>query len=108
MNYPLTRFYSFKRQALLLLLAQCVTLLAWAGTTIVPNDPQLQYTGRIDFSKPTTPEVSWAGTSLTANFTGSSLAIILDDHDGKNFFNVFIDDDLSHPVILGCTQGEKT
>lgn len=85
-----------------------MTLLAWAGTTIAPNDSQLQYTGRVDFSRPAAPEVSWAGTSLTANFTGSSLAIILDDHDGKNFFNVFVDDDFSHPIILGCVQGEKT
>ena len=108
MNSSLNWFHSIKRQVLLLLIAQCVSLLAWAGTTIAPNDPQLQYTGRVDFSRTTAPEVSWAGTSLTANFTGSSLAFVLDDQDGKNFFNVFIDDDFSQPVVIGCERGEKT
>ena len=28
--------------------------------------------------------------------------------NGKNFFNVFIDGDLAHPVILSCTKGENT
>ncbi len=101
-------FPSFRLTAVLLLVVQVMSLTLQAGTTVASNDPQLQYTGRIDFSKPTAPEVSWAGTSLTANFTGSSLAIVLDDQDGKNFFNVFIDDDLAHPVILGCERGEKT
>ena len=108
MTNALTRFRSIKRQVLLLLLAQCASVLAWAGTTISPDNAQLQYTGRVDFSRPAAPEVSWAGTSLTANFTGASLAFVLDDQKGKNFFNVFIDGDLAHPVILSCVKGEKT
>ena len=108
MHPTFSRFHSIKRQALLLLLAPCAGVLAWAGTTIAPDNTQLQYTGRIDFSRPAAPEVSWAGTSLTANFTGASLAFILDDQNGKNFFNVFIDGDLAHPVILSCVKGENT
>ena len=81
---------------------------ASAEVTIKPNDPQLQYTGRIDFSNPSAPQISWPNTSITANFTGVSFAITLDDQKGRNSFNVFIDGDLAHPVILHCDRGEKT
>ena len=80
---------------------------ARADVKILPYDPQLQYTGRIDFSDRTAPQVSWANTSITANFTGSSLGFILDDQQGKNSFNVFIDGDLEHPVILHCEKGAR-
>ena len=108
MHSPLIRFRSLLRRSLLLVIAPSLAMLAWAGTTIAPDNPQLQYTGRVDFSRPAAPKVSWAGTSLTANFTGTSLAFVLDDQNGKNFFNVFIDDDLAHPTILSCVQGEKS
>ncbi len=108
MKNLLFRMQSIRLAAVLLLLGQWTCLTAWAGTTIAPDNSRLQYTGRIDFAKPAAPEVSWAGTSVTANFTGSSLAFILDDHGGKNFFNVFIDEDYAHPFIIGCVPGEKT
>ena len=81
---------------------------ACADIKVLPDDPQLQYTGRVDFSVPTAPQVSWPNTSVAANFTGASLAFILDDQKGRNSFNVFIDGDLNHPVVLHCAQGEKT
>ena len=49
------------------------------------------YTGRIDFTDKKAPSISWAGTSIKANFTGTSLAIKLDDQLGKNYFNIFIE-----------------
>jgi len=74
---------------------------------MVPSDhPQLQYTGRIDFSNPAAPALSWSASSITANFTGSSLAVILDDPNGWNSFNAFIDGDLDHAVVLHCNKGE--
>ncbi len=80
---------------------------AFAFTTISPADKHLQYTGRVDFSDPIAPIISWPDTSVAANFTGPYLAITLDDQDGKNFFNVFIDDDLAHPFIIHAVKGEK-
>jgi hypothetical protein len=94
------------------LLALSIGLLAalpgWAGTFIAPDNAQLQYTGRIDFSNSAAPLLSWPGTSVTANFTGSAIALRLEDQKGLNFFNVFVDEDYAHPTILRCEKGEKT
>lgn len=92
---------------LAVLLAGVASTAAFGGTIIAPDSPQLQYTGRIDFSHASAPQMSWPGTSLAANFTGSSVAVMLDDQLGKNFFNAFIDGDLAHPVIVRCVSGEK-
>lgn len=81
---------------------------AIAATAIKADDPHLQYTGRIDFSQPAAPVISWPETSIAGNFRGSALAVRLDDHDGKNFFNVFIDGDQDHPRILQAERGPKT
>jgi hypothetical protein len=79
-----------------------------AGVPVTPDDARLQYTGRIDFSLPAAPVISWAGTSIEGNFTGASLAVKLDDQLGKNYFNVFIDGDLARPVIVEAAKGGKT
>ncbi|WP_167761348.1 SGNH/GDSL hydrolase family protein [Duganella callida] len=81
---------------------------AWAGVAVQADDAQLQYTGRIDFADPARPMLSWPGTSIEANFTGASLAVRLDDQLGKNFFNVFIDGDLAHPVVIEAAKGSKS
>ncbi|MFO1388280.1 SGNH/GDSL hydrolase family protein [Cellvibrio sp.] len=85
----------------------CVTP-AVATTKISGGDKHLQYTGRVDFTSPQQPQISWPGTSIAGNFTGQSLAFTLDDQLGKNFFNVFIDGDLQHPIIIQAEKGEKT
>jgi hypothetical protein len=79
-----------------------------AGAVVQPDSEMLQYTGRIDFAKPAAPVISWPGSSIEGNFTGGSLAVKLDDQLGKNFFNVFIDGDLAHPVIVEAVKGGKT
>ncbi len=81
---------------------------ALAGTFIKPDDARLQYVGRVDHAHPSGPLLSWPGTSIEGNFTGSSLAVRLDDQKGQNYFNVFIDGDLAHPVVLQAAQGSKT
>ncbi len=91
----------------LILAIPTLGLTALAGTAVSPDQPQLQYTGRIDFSNRAAPALSWPASSITANFTGSSLAVILDDSKGSNSFNAFIDGDLEHPIVLQCNKGEK-
>jgi hypothetical protein len=81
---------------------------ALAGVAVTPDNAQLQYTGRIDFADRARPMLSWPGTSIEGNFTGSSLAVKLDDQHGKNFFNVFIDGDYSKPVVIEAKQGSVT
>jgi hypothetical protein len=78
-----------------------------AGTLIAPDHKNLQYTGRIDFSKPAAPSMSWPGTAIAGNFTGTSLAVTLDDQHGRNYFNVFIDGIESAPTILEAAKGSK-
>jgi hypothetical protein len=68
----------------------------------------LQYVGRIDFSDKQAPVLSWPGSAITTVFSGTSVAVILDDQSGKNYFNAFIDDDRVSPVILKLAPGEKT
>ena len=78
-----------------------------AGVTIEPDNPNYQYSGRIDFSNPKAPMMFWPGTSIRATFQGAVLKIILNDAHGKSFYSVFIDNDFEHPFIIECEAGEK-
>lgn len=80
---------------------------ALAEVEIAPDNGKLLYTGRIDFSRPAAPVLSWPGTQIAANFTGSSLAIELDDQNGQNYFNVFIDGEQKAPLVLQAEKGVK-
>ncbi len=81
---------------------------AWAAVVVRADNANLQYTGRIDFADQAAPVISWPGTSIEGNFTGSTLAVTLDDQYGKNWFNVFIDGKLDQPVIISAAKGGKT
>jgi hypothetical protein len=101
-----------KRLTLALALAALAHLGAAAATvaaaTVAPDNKNLQYTGRIDFARPAAPVMSWPGTAIAGNFSGTSLAIRLDDQLGKNYFNVFLDGDLTYPFVLEAAKGDKT
>jgi hypothetical protein len=81
---------------------------AMAEVTVAPDSKNLQYTGRIDFSEQAAPVITWPGTSIAGNFTGRSFAVKLDDQNGKNYFNVFLDGDTAHPFIIQAGEGSKT
>jgi len=70
-----------------------------------PDNPNIQYIGRIDFSNPEAPMFFWPGSSIIANFEGTSIKLKLNDSTGENYFNVFLDDNTGNPVILDCVQG---
>lgn len=102
--------YHMKIIQSLLLGALCFSSLVLAEPiqTISADNKQYLYTGRIDFADKKAPSISWAGTSIKANFTGTSLAIKLDDQFGKNYFNIFVDGEIQHPYVLEAKQGEQT
>ncbi len=93
--------------AILIFLISSTTWAQSAPGFIAPDDKGLVYTGRIDFSNPKAPFLSWPGTSIKANFTGTQLKIKLDDQLGKNYFSVIIDGEIFHPYVIEAKQGEQ-
>ena len=93
-----------------LLLFACASV-STAGTKVYnvinAGNSNLQYTGRIDFSNPASAKITWPGSYIKANFTGSSLGLILNDEYGNNYFDVIIDNNINKPIILDCIKGEK-
>src|SRR5690606_6832353 len=75
---------------------------------VAADHANYQYTGRIDFNDRRAPVLSWPGSSITTVFTGTTVAVVLDDQYGKNYFNAFIDEDWNNPVVLKLDAGEKT
>lgn len=88
-----------------LLLAFTCQLCA-ADQLITADNPHYQYTGRVDFSNPAAPVISWPGTAVSTVFTGTGVAVMLDDQQGKNYFNVFINEDWDNPVVIAAKAGE--
>ena len=76
--------------------------------TIKADNPNFQYTGRIDFSIQDKPTIFWPGTYIRANFEGPLLLIMLDDKTGQSFYDVYIDEDYEHPHLVDCLAGSKS
>ena len=74
--------------------------------TITADNKLIEYTGRIDFSDVKAPKFSYSGVSIRACFTGTSIAIIMDDNVGENIYNILIDGELLD--TLHITKGKKT
>ncbi len=70
---------------------------------IPPDDPNIRYTGRFDFSDPQRPSFDWPATTIEATFTGPSLTLLLTDNG--NLYNVYIDDQFS---ILQTDSGQQS
>lgn len=58
--------------------------------TILPDDPRIAYSGRVDRSDPLQPVLGWSGTSISASFQGTSLRATFDD-SGENYVYVIVD-----------------
>jgi hypothetical protein len=77
-----------------------------ALATFVPADnPNFQYTGRIDFSDKKAPEFSWAGTSVKTRFTGTSLKIAFHENGGGMYY-AFIDGNYDNGHVITCKPGQ--
>lgn len=110
-NYmPETTSLKFSTSTILIALCVLIALIstaAQAETVVSASDLHISYTGRIDFSNHQAPELSWPASSIALNFTGTYLAVTLDDQRGENYFNAFLDDDFSRAVVLHCQPGRQ-
>lgn len=60
---------------------------------INPADSRINYTGRVNFTNRMIPEIYWPGSQIEIRFMGESLKVKLKDENGRNYFNIVIDDD---------------
>lgn len=91
---------------LFLVFALIYGTIAFASETIPADDTLIEYTGRIDFSDSTAPQFSYSGVSIRASFSGTSIAVIMDDAAGQNYFNILIDDNVV--MRLAPSAGKAT
>ena len=68
-----------------------------AATEVSPSDQNILYLGRFDHANPQRPQFGWSGTSIVANFYGTSLAARFDDQ-GDNYLYYRIDN--GDPIAL--------
>jgi hypothetical protein len=93
--------------SLIILLLICTTV-CFAGSvvTIPANDQAIEFTGRIDFTNPQAPKFSYSGVSIRACFSGTSIAAIMDDDTGQNYYNIILDGKMLDTLRIGV--GKKT
>lgn len=88
-----------------------------------PENPNIHYIGRIDFSDPQAPKFSAPGVTIQARFRGTAVAVLLEDEFryglNRNYYDVLIDDVFvlklgperavtSYPIANNLTDGEHT
>ncbi len=82
----------------------------------LPDNPMIQYSGRIDFSDPKAPRFDWPGVSILVKFKGKSIGFLLED--GGNDYDVKVDGkpekvwvtqpDHNLYTLAGLANGEHT
>lgn len=68
------------------------------------NNKQLKYSGRIDTSRTSGADMIWSGSSVKINFTGTSIAALLQDQRSDNYFNVILDNDSIFILRIDSTK----
>ncbi len=71
---------------------------------IKPDNDNLTYIGRVDFTNPERPVFMYSGVTIRTIFDGSSVSVILKDDSAKNRFKVTIDS-VSH--IFHTVKGDS-
>jgi len=73
---------------------------------IEADDPDIDYTGRIDFSDPKAPSFAYPGVSIVASFEGSSIDVLMADSGAEDYFNLSIDS--GEPQVFRSGSGMRT
>lgn len=89
----------------LLFLLALSPLSAYSINFISADHKHYSYMGRIDFSTAKKPFISWPGTSIKASITGNKLVVVMDDQEGKNYFNVIINNNGMFPNVIALKKG---
>ncbi|MBS7562971.1 electron transporter RnfD [Mucilaginibacter sp. Bleaf8] len=75
---------------------------SWAQSIqIKSNDSRIHYMGRIAMQD-SAAQLSWPGTSVKINFTGTGVKALLKDEGDQNFYNVIVDGKVTaklHPTL---------
>lgn len=76
---------------------------ASADVFVPANNPDIQYSGRWDFSDSLNPRHSWPGVFIVAVFSGDTIGVRM--QDTVNYYDVYIDGKL-HGVFHGTEPGD--
>ncbi|MAJ51359.1 MAG: electron transporter RnfD [Flammeovirgaceae bacterium] len=76
-------------------------------TYIAPKNKNIIYHGRVNHINGNESVIYWSGSGISIWFEGTSVAIILDDLDGSNYYNAIIDNYAERKIIIDCIQGEQ-
>ena len=84
------------------------TLESMSLQQILPDNPNLQYIGRVDLSTPQKPVFGYPATGFQFNFTGTNLQLNLADDNwgGNNYIGVYLDNN-PQPIILHLEGGTE-
>ena len=52
--------------------------------TVLATNPNIEYSGRIDFSKPEAPQFSYSGVAIRASIDASTISATLKEETGGN------------------------
>jgi hypothetical protein len=75
-----------------------------SGSWFPPDHPDLQISGRVSWNEQQKLQVIWPGTTIKGRFTGSFLAVQLED-PGRTDYQVIIDGDLRNSRLLDTAVG---
>lgn len=83
------------------------------------SNPELNYSGRVNFDNKKGAEFYWTGSSIKMNFEGEKVSVILKDESGDNYYNVIVDNKLkaiiqpdtikkSYTLVSNLSKGKHT
>jgi hypothetical protein len=92
----------------LLLFAMLLCGIAQAATVITPDNPNIQYVGRWDYSNPSAPWCHAKASAIIVNFQGTSIAMNFTFSSSNDSIRFILDDDGPGSVKLLRPDGLTT